>query len=263
MLLLDYGFEFVDNIWPVLDRCGKIKEFYPQDKYENKRNIGLNPYGAGGFCRFSIHPKWSSVSGVYAFFADGKLAYIGQCLDFAKRINQGYGSISPRNCYRGGQPTNCKINKMVLNACRQGGEVKLYFFKTYDFDRVERELIRELNPPYNTALSLGKKTDNTPYRIKTDEDEKSGGEILKKKSPDKKVGVTEVKKYIGGIFDEARQKGKTSITLVSGEIHRELGLNKRMPSVCSAMYSMMGEQDTVIHSTPSGLSSTIEITYIL
>lgn len=61
----------------------------------------------------------------------------------------GYSSISPRNCYVGGQSTNCKMNKMVLSLFEQGKRVSLYFNITTDYKRVELELIREVVTPYN------------------------------------------------------------------------------------------------------------------
>ena len=51
------------------------------------------------------------------------------------------------------------------------------------------------------------------------------------------------------------------IVLRSGEIHRELKLKSALPQVCNAMRRSMNESDIVLHSTPSGYSSTIEIQY--
>src|SRR5690554_3478906 len=101
--LSNYSFEFVETIDPVRNSDGSIKEFHPEHSYAKKESASLHQYGQGPFCRFSIHPKWSSVSGVYAFFINDELVYIGQCLDFAKRYNLGYGNIAPRSCYVGGQ----------------------------------------------------------------------------------------------------------------------------------------------------------------
>jgi hypothetical protein len=34
--LLDYDFEFIENLSCVLNRDGTIKEYYPQDSYKNE-----------------------------------------------------------------------------------------------------------------------------------------------------------------------------------------------------------------------------------
>ena len=59
----------------------------------------------------------------------------------------------------------------------------------------------------------------------------------------------------------AKDAGKTFIILKSGDIHKELNLKSRMPQVCNAMRQSMNEGDIVLHTTPSGNSSTIEIQY--
>ena len=61
----------------------------------------------------------------------------------------------------------------------------------------------------------------------------------------------------------AREHGEECIVLKSGEIHKDLGLKNRMPSVCKAMYDCMEIGDVILHTTPSGFSSTIEIQYML
>jgi hypothetical protein len=145
--LLSYEFHFVQNIEPVKDRNGNIQEFYPQDKYGKQDQSKLHRYGQGPFCHFSIDPiMWSEVSGVYAYFIDDDLVYIGQALNLAQRFNQGYGYIAPRACYDGGQSTNCKMNKIVLDAIKNGKSVALYFCTTGDFHRIERDLIGHYNP---------------------------------------------------------------------------------------------------------------------
>ena len=69
--------------------------------------------------------------------------------------------------------------------------------------------------------------------------------------------------YIHNEMIQARNRGLTELTLVSGEIHNDLGYMRRMPSVCQAMYKCMDSKDLIIHSTPSGMSSTIAIKYFL
>lgn len=48
-----------------------------------------------------------------------------------------------------------------------------------------------------------------------------------------------------------------------GNIHKQLGMENRMPQVCRIMYEKMYTGDEVLHSTPSGKSSTIKIRYYL
>lgn len=74
------------------------------------------------------------------------------------------------------------------------------------------------------------------------------------------------KEIIGYIYNEmiqARNRGLTELILVSREIHNNLGYTRRMPSVCQAMYKCMDSKDVIMHSTPSGMSSTITIKYFL
>jgi len=51
--------------------------------------------------------------------------------------------------------------------------------------------------------------------------------------------------------------------LVSGDIHNQMGMKNRMPQICRIMYEKMMPGDEVLHTTPSGKSSTIKIRYDL
>jgi hypothetical protein len=64
------------------------------------------------FCKFTV-PRRYQTSGAYALTADGELRYIGERANLAARFNAGYGNISPKNCYRGGQETNCHLNNLL------------------------------------------------------------------------------------------------------------------------------------------------------
>ena len=78
-----------------------------------------------------------------------------------------------------------------------------------------------------------------------------------------KVRTADIRHFILEILLQHQQRGKQNCTLVSGEIHKAMGLSNKMPSVCSAMYQAMETGDVVLHTTPSGKSSTIKICYQL
>lgn len=80
---------------------------------------------------------------------------------------------------------------------------------------------------------------------------------------DGKASVEQVCKYILRLKSEALTKGNNTIILRSGDIHKDLALVSRMPTVCGAMRKMMKEGDIILHQTPSGNSSTLLIQYHL
>lgn len=69
--------------------------------------------------------------------------------------------------------------------------------------------------------------------------------------------------YINSVLSQAKNNGASRIILISGEIHKALGYNNAMPTVCNAMYKCMRDSDRVLKTTPSGYSSTITIEYYL
>ncbi len=71
----------------------------------------------------------------------------------------------------------------------------------------------------------------------------------------------EIEQHIRQLINEAKEKGAKELVLVSGNIHRDMGLKSRLPSVCSAMYQVMKAGDEILFRTPSGKSSTIKIRY--
>ena len=128
---------------------GIIETYAPQKKYAKRDRMSLHTYGRGCFCRFDIDKKWVGYEGVYAISIDGKVAYVGQCINLYQRFHDGYGKIHPRNCYNGGQPTNCRINANILSHAGRQSSMLLYFFETDDRNRIERMLIRCLRPAWN------------------------------------------------------------------------------------------------------------------
>jgi hypothetical protein len=114
----------------------------------------LNRYGDACYCDFrlrdlSIH----KLKGLYCFTVDGTLKYIGKSTDsFAKRINQGYGRIHPKNCYRDGQATNCHLNALMASCF---GQVDLFVCpldNNEDIKVTEAALIAKEKPDWNIQL---------------------------------------------------------------------------------------------------------------
>lgn len=125
-----------------------ILEVMPQARYAKASTSVLNAYGAGPFCKFGI--PWSFAgAGVYVITLDDRPLYVGECRHLAQRFNMGYGTIQPKNCYIGGQATNCKVNSKVLREVKDGRVPVLWFLETEDRHRVERELIAALRPAWN------------------------------------------------------------------------------------------------------------------
>ena len=148
----DHTFSYVCEIIPKLNSEGNVMEIFPQSKYENKKNLNLNKYGKGPFCKFTIDRKYSGKSGVYVILVNNEIQYVGECVDFYDRFAYGYGSIQPRNCFKGGQETNCRINSNILTSFKANNSIQLYFLETVDRFKIEHELIQELTPPWNKTV---------------------------------------------------------------------------------------------------------------
>lgn len=146
MTVCGYPFRFLQELVPEREN-GQIREYYPQSGYKNKDGLPLLYHGRGAFCRFTVDAP--PVSGVYLWVNQGKILYIGETADLRQRFNVGYGSISPRNCYLGGQSTNCKMNKVVLEYAKRDDPIRLYFYPTPNYKQVELELLHSISTKYN------------------------------------------------------------------------------------------------------------------
>ena len=143
LTMCGHKFSFVQELIPECDGNGNIKEYQPQRDHHKP----LNAHGSGSFCRFTIHAgNWP---GVYLWVVDEEIIYIGETTGLARRFNTGYGVIESVNCYVGGQSTNCKMNKVVLEQAKKGCYVKLYFYETREYKTVELELLRQYKTKYN------------------------------------------------------------------------------------------------------------------
>ena len=96
-----------------------------------------------------------------------------------------------------------------------------------------------------------------------DEDAYFEGEPEEEKSSEKHFSTRDIKDFIEGLKDSAKSNGEKTLTLISGDIHKLLKLRRCMPMVCNAMRQCMNGDDVVVHETPSGQSSTLEIQYDL
>lgn len=256
--LLEFDFEFIQDLSPVLNKQGTIREFYPQQGYSKRDITPLNKHGEGSFCRFSINPKWINISGVYALYQDEELLYIGQCLDLGSRFNVGYGNISPRCCYIGGQSTNCKINKVVLNSAKIGKTIKLYFYMTHNYHEVEEKLIKHYKPPLNTMLKND--STNEVFLSKTKNPKRQDTNTKSTKNP----STEEVRDYIRGLILKAKENKKMELIVQSGEVHKNLNIKSAMPTVCSAMRTLGSSYNyEIIEEPPKGNGSRLIYRYLL
>ena len=150
--LLSYVFVHAATIDPERGTDGTPLEFMPQSRYFRARTTRLNRYGAGPFCRFTVK-NLPTTSGIYALTIDGQLVYVGIANDLARRWGQqGYATISPRNCYVGGQSTNCKVNNLILQTARDSRRIGLWIHETHAPKPIESRLIRRLDPPWNGQI---------------------------------------------------------------------------------------------------------------
>ena len=91
---------------------------------------------------------------------------------------------------------------------------------------------------------------------------KNGGLVIPRSI--KNPGLTDsIREYIISRLNQAKEDGITSIDLKSGDIHKSLKLENRMPPVCNAMVSLGVYRFEIIHDTPSGASSTKVVRYYL
>ena len=115
----------------------------------------LNKYGdEPAYCTFSIvDPLYLARKGLYIYVLHGEVTYIGKTQDnFKKRINVGYGTIHPKNCYLDGQATNCHLNALIAQHKK---EIEFYLCpldSNSEISEFEEKLIQSLKPKWNIML---------------------------------------------------------------------------------------------------------------
>jgi hypothetical protein len=93
-------------------------------------------------------------------------------------------------------------------------------------------------------------------------------------NPSPTITISTVGSQAGGIrtylrttyLEPARRRGETFVTLMAGDIHKELGLRNRVPNVCQVMESKILEREAGVkvsskQGPPSGRGTTFTVTY--
>jgi hypothetical protein len=136
MIVGGYSFVHICDIKPALNPDGTLSMLMPQGRYAKHDLYPLNKYGAGPFCKFKI-PNAFAHAGVYLLVVGDEIRYIGETNNLSRRYNMGYGNISPKNCYKGGQETNVRLNNLIYVSISAGEVLSLWFHKTDDFKNIE------------------------------------------------------------------------------------------------------------------------------
>jgi hypothetical protein len=71
--------------------------------------------------------------------------------------------------------------------------------------------------------------------------------------------------YIESVLNEAKSNGIKSVTMISGELHKEMDMKNAMPTVCNALRKVATKYPKTVISKPEtvkGLnSSTIKVKF--
>ncbi len=148
MVIGGYNFTHICDIEVMRSADGTVVTALPQSRYEKRDLVPLNRYGAGPFCKFKI-PSTYAQAGVYALTVGGEIRYIGETNNLSRRYNMGYGNISPKNCYKGGQQTNVRMNNLIFQSALKEEVLSLWFYQTHEHKAVEIALRLLHRAPWN------------------------------------------------------------------------------------------------------------------
>lgn len=143
--------ELVWTIEPDHNTRGGITVYNPCDRFPNREGLMLHEWGEGPFCRFKIPLRFRDKAGVYLLVVGGKISFTGWCRSLVQRMNQNYGTISPRKCFEGSEPENCLVNHRILRAAQAKKKIMIYLLPDADQDVCE-EIISRLSPEWNQEL---------------------------------------------------------------------------------------------------------------
>lgn len=149
MNLEGYEFSFASSIDAARDEAGRLLNYTAHERFANPKGLRLNAYGAGPFVhlKLDVLPK---TPGVYVVAEHERTLYVGRAASLSERWGRrGYSVIDPRNCFVGGQSTNCRVNGLVAGRLAAGASLDLWIHETYETRLVEAELIGAIRPPWN------------------------------------------------------------------------------------------------------------------
>jgi len=143
--------ELIWTIEPDHNSRGGITVFNPWERFPNRTGLMLHAWGEGPFCRFKIPGRFRDKSGVYLILVNGKIVFSGWCKNLVHRMNQNYGTISPRKCYDGSEPENCLVNNRILYAAQDKKKITLYMLPGAG-PEISESIITRLSPRWNMDL---------------------------------------------------------------------------------------------------------------
>lgn len=145
---ITYTFDYIQDLIPI-HKNGELYVYNHRDN-EKYKERPKNKYGHKDYCKFKINfPK--KISGVYLWIVDEQIIYIGEAKDLRVRFNTNYGHITPYNCTKKGQVTNCKMNNVVLELFKNENKIiHLYFMQTENHKEIESILLAKINTKYNS-----------------------------------------------------------------------------------------------------------------
>lgn len=143
-----YQFEFVEKLEPISKKYNiskeKLKKYNGKELVKSLKediNIDIEKPENIDFCKFKIYAENINKAGVYLWVIRNEIVYIGEASNLRKRFNYGYGNISPRNIFKGGQSTNCKMNRVAMKYFNEGANIEVYFYETPNYKAIEQELL--------------------------------------------------------------------------------------------------------------------------
>jgi hypothetical protein len=194
---------------------------------------------------------------LYAFVESGEVMYVGKTKRHLKQ--RLYGYLKPGKSQR----TNVRVRARVLETLNKGDDVEILGFHDPEAQKIGRfrlnmaaaledDIIEQLNPEWNGGRETSNRSTNNL-----------------KNSASKKTSI------VGSLADRIRQQvnetclkpakkaGRHEFSVRAGDIHRDLGLENRMPAVCGALDTQIfQDQFDVILSKRSGPPQGSNVTWL-
>jgi hypothetical protein len=163
-----------------------------------------------------------------------------------------------------------QINNRIMKAfflLEDGGKTKKTTMEELCNDLDSDIYVRDFNNNFNSMSTDAGKSHGKVFEVDSDgyvhlwDEVKSVAMEYKEEflvERGSQIGLTDkIRQYILEVLIESKEEGLSTIDIRSGNIHKEMGLDNRMPSVCGAMETIEGFKEyEIVSDTPSGKSST-------